>query len=109
MGFLTRYIGELREPLVWLQGSQVSIPVLRVNAALFLKHGWGIRPQDELKKDSRCLSGFAAGNCGFPRLVLVTSGSFSGCLLEVRDTVELGGGSQDSTGFGVMEEGLISC
>ena len=49
-----------------------------------------------------------AGNPGFPRLVTVTSGSFSGCLWEVRNTVELGGASRDSTGFGAMKEGLIS-
>ena len=54
------------------------------------------------------LSRVAARIPGFPRLVLVTSGSFSGCLLEVRDTVNLGGASRDSTGFDAMEEGLIS-
>ena len=68
----------------------------------------GIGPQDALKKDSPDFSRVAAGNPGFPRLVLVTSGSFSGCLLEVRDTVNLGGASRDSTGFDAMEEGLIS-
>ena len=61
-----------------------------------------------MKKDSRGLSRVAAGNPGFHRLVPITSGSFSGCLGEVRDTVELGGASWDSTGFGAMEEGLIS-
>ena len=35
-------------------------------------------------------------------------GSFSGCLWKVRNTVELGGAPRDSTGFGAMEEGLIS-
>ena len=48
------------------------------------------------------------GNPGFPGLVTVTSGSFSGCLLEVRNTVELEGASRETTGFGAMEEGLIS-
>ena len=48
------------------------------------------------------------GNPGFPGLVTVTSGSFSWCLWEVRYTVEFGGASWDSTGFGAMEEGLIS-
>ena len=61
-----------------------------------------------MKKDARGLSRVAAGNPGFPRLVPVTSGSFSGCLWEVRDTMELGEASQDSTGFAAMEEGLIS-
>ena len=39
-----------------------------------------IGPRDALKKDSRGLSQVAAGNHGFPGLVPVTSGSFSGCL-----------------------------
>ena len=34
--------------------------------------------------------------------------SFSGCLREVRNTVDLGGASKGSTGFGAMEEGLIT-
>ena len=106
--FLTSYDGELREPLVWCQGSQFSIPVTRGSAALLSSHGRGIWPQDALKKDSLGLSRVAAGNPGFPRLVPVTSGSFSGSLWEVRDTVELGWASWDSTGFGEMEEGLIS-
>ena len=75
-------------------------------------HGREIGTQDALKKESRGLSQVAAGNPGFPRLVLVTSGSFSGsfsgCLWEVRNTVELEGASQDSTGIGAMEEGRIS-
>ena len=40
----------------------------------------GIGPQDGLKKDTRGLSRVVAGNPGFPLLVPVTSGSFSGCL-----------------------------
>ena len=71
-------------------------------------HGTGIRPQDALKGESRGLSRVVAGNPGFPLLVTVTSGSFSGFIWEVRNTVELGGASQDSTGFGAMEQGLIS-
>ena len=43
-------------------------------------HGREIGTQDALKKESRGLSQVAAGNTGFPRLVPVTSGSFSGCL-----------------------------
>ena len=34
VGFLARYDVELREPLVWRQGSQVSIRVVRGSAAL---------------------------------------------------------------------------
>ena len=60
-------------------------------AALLSSHGRGIGPQAELNGESRGVSRVVAGNPGFPRLVTFTSGSFSGCLLEVRNTVELGG------------------
>ena len=80
VGFLTRFDGELREPLMWRQGSQVSIRVARGSMALLSSHGRGTGPQDALKKDSRGLSRVAAGNPGFPQLVPVTSRSFSGCL-----------------------------
>ena len=75
-----RYNGELREPLVWCQGSQVSMRVARGNASLLSSHDRGIGPQDVLKKDCRGLFWGVAGIPGFPRLVPVTSGSFSGCL-----------------------------
>ena len=52
MGFLTRYDGELREPLVRCQGSQVSMGVATGSASLLLSHGRGIGPQDTSKKDS---------------------------------------------------------
>ena len=67
-------------------------------------HGRGFGPQDTLKKDSRGLSRVATGNLGIPRLVPVTSGSFSGCLREVRGTVVLGWASRDSSGFAAMKE-----
>ena len=108
VGFLSCYDGELRELLLWPQGSPVSIRVASGHAALLLSHCRGIGLQDALKGQSQGLSQVAAGNPGFPQLVTVTSGSISGCLWEVRDTVELGGASRDSSGFGVMEEGLIS-
>ena len=76
VGFLTRYDGELREPLVWRQGSQVSMRVARGNASLLSSHGRGIGIQDALKEDFRGLSRVASGNPVFPRLVPVTSGSF---------------------------------
>ena len=60
-------------------------------AALLSSHGRGIGPQAELNGESRGVSRVVAGNPGFPRLVTFTSGSSSGCLLEVRNTVELGG------------------
>ena len=91
MGFLSSNNGELREPLVWPQGCSVSIRVGRGSTALLASHGRVIRPQDALKGEYRVLSVVAAGNSGFPRHVTVTSGSFSGCLWEVRNTVEFGG------------------
>ena len=93
---------------MWLQGSPVFIPVATGCAALLSSHSRGIGPQEALKKESRGLSWVLAGNPGFPRLVPGTSGSFSGCFCEFRDTVVFGGASGDSTGFGAMEEGLIS-
>ena len=108
VAFLTRYNGELRETLVWCQGSQVPMRVVRGSTSLLSSHGRGIRPQDAMKKDSPGISRVLAGIPGYHRLVSVTSGTFSGCLREVGDTVELGGASPDSTGFGAMEDGLIS-
>ena len=46
---LTRYNGELREPLLWRQGSQVSMHVARRSASLLSSHGRGIRPQSDSK------------------------------------------------------------
>ena len=59
----------------------------------------GNQPQDVLKGESQGLSRVAAGNLGFPRLLTVTLGSLSGCLWVVRNTVDLGGASRDSTGL----------
>ena len=78
LGFLTRYDGELREPLVWCQGSQASMRMARGSASLLLRHGRGLGPQDALGISR--FSRVTAGNPGFPRLLPVTSGSFSGCL-----------------------------
>ena len=75
---LTRYNGELREPLLWRQGSQVSMRVARRSASLLSSHGRGIAPQDALNKDSRGLLRVGAGNPWFPRLVPVISGRFKG-------------------------------
>ena len=54
-------------------------------------HGRGIGPQDTLKGESRGLSRVVAANPVCPGLVMVSSGSFSGCLWEVRNTLELEG------------------
>ena len=79
-GFPTRYDGELREPLMWCQGSKICMRVAMGSPSLLSSHGRGTRPQEALKKDSRGLSRVSAANPGFPQLVPVTSGSFSGCL-----------------------------
>ena len=78
------------------------------NIIILFLHGRGIGHQETLKKDSPSLSRVTSGNSGFPRLVPVTSGSFSRSLWEFRDTVVLGGASRDTTEFGSMEEGLFS-
>ena len=101
MGFLSSYNEELREHLVWPQGSPVSIRIMRGSAALLSSHSRGIGPQDVLKGESRDPSQVGAGNPGFPRLVKVTSGSFSLCLLEVRNTVDMEGASR--TPFGLVQ------
>ena len=66
--FLTRYDGEVSEPLVGRQGSRVSMRVVRGNASFLPSHGRGLWPRDVLKKVSRGLSRVEAGNPGFPRL-----------------------------------------
>ena len=88
MLFLSSKDGQLKEPLVWPQGSSISIQVARVSMASLSSRGRRIGPQDVLKGEYRGLSGVAAGNPGVPRHVTVTSGSFSGCLWEVRNIVE---------------------
>ena len=57
VGFLTRYDRELREPLVWCQGSQVSIRVARGRTSLLSSHGSGIRAQRNEKGRLRSFSG----------------------------------------------------
>ena len=69
-GSLSCGVREVRSP----------IRVARKSASLHSSHGRGIGLQDALKKDFPGLSRVGAGNPGFPRLVPVSSGSFSGCL-----------------------------
>ena len=64
LGFLSRYHGELREPLVLPQGSQVSIRVGKVSARVLWSHGRGIRPQFTWKVESQGVSQVAAGSVG---------------------------------------------
>ena len=75
--FITRYDGDVNEPLVGRQGSRVSIRMARGSASLLSSHGRGTWPRDVLKKVSRGLFRIEAGNPGCPRLVQVTSGGFS--------------------------------
>ena len=89
---------------MWRQGSQVSMRGASRSESFLSSHGRGFGPQEALKKGSRGLSRVATGNLGIPQLVLVTSGSFSGCLGEVRGTVALGWASQNSSGFAAMKE-----
>ena len=44
LGFLSRYHGEFREPLVLSQQSQVSIRVVWESTGLLSSHGRGVRP-----------------------------------------------------------------
>ena len=94
------------------QGTQGASPVTPEKCSLHSNCEWahdialeshrGIGPQDALKGESRGLFRVEAGNPGFPRLVTVTPESFSWCLLEVRNTEELGGASRDSTGVSAV-------
>ena len=56
MGFFSIYDGELRELLVWTQGSPVSIRVERGDEAFPSSHGRVIGPQDTLKGEIQGLS-----------------------------------------------------
>ena len=76
--FLTRYDGEVSEPLVGRQANRVSMRVARGSGSLLSSHGRGMWPREVLKKASRGLSRVEAGNPGFPRLVQVTSGDSHG-------------------------------
>ena len=64
LGFLSRYHGELREPLMLPQGSQVSIRVLRWSAGLLWSHDRGMRSQFAWKSESQGVSRGAAGSLG---------------------------------------------
>ena len=96
MGFLTRYDEELREPLMWRQGSQMSMRMARGSVSLLSSHGRGI-PSSRRVEDGllRSFSG-----CG--RIPCVPS-TCAGDLRELlRDTVQFGGASRDSSAFGGM-------
>ena len=79
----------------------------------------GNRSSNAMKEESQGISRVAEGKPGFPRLVMVTSGRFSGCLWEVRNTLEFGGplgtplGSmqwkRDSSRVEAGTSGFLSC
>ena len=85
LGFLLRYHGELREPLVLPQGSQVSIRVARASARVLWSHGRGIRTQFAWKGESQGVSRVA-------QEVWVTSR----CHGDLREPLMLSLGSQES-------------
>ena len=92
---------------VWCQDSPVSIPVARGSGALLSIHCRGIQPQDALKGEFLGLSHVAAGyrepwTCDgdLRELHIVPIGNPKYC--------GLGRGLSDYTGFGAMEERLIS-
>ena len=68
-GSLSCGVREVKSPYEWRGGARHCSLVMVVESGL-----------NAMKKDARGLSRVAAGNPGFPRLVPVTSGSFSGCL-----------------------------
>ena len=89
MGFLElrRQCGVSHEVGRGAQGASRVVPgksglheCSRGSASLPSSHGRGIGPQEALKNDSQGLSPVVAGNPGFSRLVLVTSGSLTWCL-----------------------------
>ena len=68
-GSLSCGVREVKSPYEWRGGARHCSRVMVVESGL-----------NAMKKDARGLSRVAAGNPGFPRLVPVTSGSFSVCL-----------------------------
>ena len=89
------------------QGSRVSMRVARGSASLLSSPGRGIWPRDVLKKVSRGLSRVEAGHPGVLDLCRLPQGASHGGS-EKSGKLEVGGASRDSTGFGALEEGLIS-
>ena len=64
LGFLSRYHGELREPLMLSQESQVSMGIVRASPRVLWSHGRVIRPHFAWKGESPCVSRVAAGSVG---------------------------------------------
>ena len=98
MGFFSIYDGELREPLVWPQGSPVSIRVASASAALLSSHERGISRSFLSCGRKPWVSSTCDGD--LRELLIVPIGSQEYC--------GLGKGLSDSIGLGAIEECLIS-
>ena len=61
MGFLLSYEEELREPLVWPQGSAISIRVMRGSWRLLSSHSRANRPHLRLCPETSCSSPVVTG------------------------------------------------
>ena len=95
LGFLTRNDGRLSGPLVWRQGSRVSIRGARGSTSLLSSHGRVIGSRDALKKESRGLSG-----CGRNRWVPST------CAVDLRELLRVPLRSEGYCGVGRGFSGL---
>ena len=89
MGFLElwRQCGVSHEMRWGAQGASPAAPEKsglhacgQADRVIALESWEGLGPQDALKKESRDLFRVLAGNSGFPRFVMVNSGSLSVCL-----------------------------
>ena len=61
----------------------------------------------EESQDSSCVDSSPAFLASLVVLGVKNPPANAGCLCEIRDTVELGVTSRNSTGFGEMEKGII--
>ena len=116
--FLSRYHGELREPLVLPQGSQVSIRVARASAGVLWSHIRGIRPQFAWKGESQGVSRVAArsvdslelprGPEGASHVVSGKSGILSNCEGPLGIPLELVRATRASSRVEVGNSGFLS-
>ena len=89
MGFLSSYNGQFREALLWPLGKSSLLSSCEVGRSIALESRQGNQTSRHIEGEILKSLRIGAGNPGFPRLVMVTSGSFSWCLWEVRNTLEL--------------------
>ena len=107
VGFLSSCVGEVREPRVAPEMSSL-ISSCKGEPSIALQSRQGNRTSGRI--EGEILRTFSS--CGRKPWVHSPSDGDLRELLRVptgiRNTVELGGASRDSTGFGAQEEGLIS-